>query len=55
MVTDDRMDVEYIATEFGIVSLRGKSTKERAEALISLAHPEHRDELRAAAREITLI
>jgi itaconate CoA-transferase len=55
MVTDDRMDVEYVATEFGIVNLRGKSTKQRAEALIGIAHPDHQQELRAAARRITLI
>jgi itaconate CoA-transferase len=55
MVTDDRMDVEYIATEYGIVNLRGKSTKQRAEALIGIAHPDHRQELLASARKITLI
>jgi itaconate CoA-transferase len=55
MVTDDRMDVEYVVTEYGIVNLRGRSTKGRAEALISIAHPDHREELRAAARKITLI
>jgi itaconate CoA-transferase len=55
MVTDDRMDVEYVATEHGIVNLRGKSTKQRAEALIGIAHPDHRQELLAAARKITLI
>jgi itaconate CoA-transferase len=55
MVTDDRMDVEYVATEYGIVNLRGKSTRERAEALIGIAHPDHRAELRNAARGVTLI
>ena len=55
MVTDDRMDVEYVATEFGIVNLRGKSTKQRAEALIDIAHPDHQQELRDAARRVTLI
>ncbi|HBL45326.1 MAG TPA: 4-hydroxybutyrate--acetyl-CoA CoA transferase [Planctomycetaceae bacterium] len=55
MVTDPRMDVEYICTEQGIVNLRGKSTKERAEALISIAHPDFRDELTAAAKRVTLI
>jgi itaconate CoA-transferase len=49
------MDVEYVATEFGIVNLRGKSTKQRAEALIGIAHPDHQQELRDAARRITLI
>jgi itaconate CoA-transferase len=49
------MDVEWVVTEYGAVNLRGKSTKERALALISLAHPSFRDELTAAARKITLI
>jgi itaconate CoA-transferase len=34
MVTVDRMDVEYVVTEYGVVNLRGKSTKQRAEALM---------------------
>jgi itaconate CoA-transferase len=55
MVTDVRMDVEWVVTEHGIVNLRGKSTKERALALIGLAHPDFRDELTAAARKVTLI
>jgi itaconate CoA-transferase len=55
MVTDLRMDVEYVATEHGIVNLRGKSTKERAEALIAIAHPSFRQELTAAADKVTLI
>jgi itaconate CoA-transferase len=55
MVTDLRMDVEYVCTEHGIVNLRGKSAKERAEALISIAHPDFREELRKAARNSTLI
>jgi itaconate CoA-transferase len=42
MVTDTRMDVEWVVTEFGAVNLRGKSTKQRAEALISIAHPDFR-------------
>jgi len=55
MVTDLRMDVEWVVTEHGAVNLRGKSTKERAEALIAIAHPDFRGELTAAARKITLI
>ncbi|MTH98909.1 acetyl-CoA hydrolase/transferase family protein [Roseibium sp. RKSG952] len=55
MVTDLRMDIEYICTEFGMVNLRGKSTKERALALISIAHPDFRDELTEAARRTVLI
>lgn len=55
MATDTRMDVEYIVTEYGCVNLRGKSTRERALALISVAHPNFRDELTAHARSINLI
>lgn len=55
MVTDTRMDVEWVVTEFGAVNLRGRSTKERALALISLAHPAFRDALTETARKLTLI
>ncbi|MGD9618701.1 MAG: acetyl-CoA hydrolase/transferase family protein [Mycolicibacterium sp.] len=55
MVTDTRMDVEWVVTEYGAVNLRGKSTKQRAEALISIAHPDFRAELAAAAANVTLI
>lgn len=55
MATDTRMDVEYIVTEYGCVNLRGKSTRERAMALISIAHPNFREELTAYAKSITLI
>jgi itaconate CoA-transferase len=55
MVTDIRMDVEHVSTEFGCVNLRGKSTRERALALISIAHPNFRGELRAHAKSINLI
>lgn len=55
MVTDTRMDVDWVVTEFGAARLRGKSTKQRAEALIALAHPDHRAALTAAANRVTLI
>lgn len=55
MVTNPRMDVEWVVTEHGAVNLRGMSTKERAQALISVAHPDFRGELSAAARKITLV
>ena len=45
-VTTPRTDVQYIATEYGCVNLRYKSNIERVEALISIAHPDFRDELR---------
>jgi itaconate CoA-transferase len=55
MATDTRMDVEHIVTEYGCVNLRGKSTKERAELLISVAHPNFRARLRRHAKSINLI
>ncbi|MGB8493310.1 MAG: acetyl-CoA hydrolase/transferase C-terminal domain-containing protein [Candidatus Acidiferrum sp.] len=55
MATDTRMDVEHIATEYGCVNLRGRSTRERALALISIAHPNFRDELTKHAKSINLI
>lgn len=50
-VSLSRNDVDYVVTEFGIVSLRGKNIRERAEALISIAHPKFRDSLRKQAIE----
>lgn len=45
IVTASRSCVQWVVTEFGKVNLKGKSTWERAEALISIAHPDFRDEL----------
>lgn len=44
-VTTSRNDIHYIVTEYGIADLRGKTLKERAKALISIAHPKFRNEL----------
>ena len=49
IVTDTRTNLHYLVTEFGKVCTKGKSTWERAEAIISIAHPEFRDELIAKA------
>ncbi len=54
-VTDPRMDTEFVVTEYGITNLKGKSTKERALALIELAHPKFREDLIRQAKETTLI
>lgn len=45
----------YVATEYGIVNLKGKSVPERARAMISLAHPDFREELERQAHEHRLI
>ena len=49
IVTDPRSQAYYIVTEYGAVNLAGRSTWERAEALISIAHPDFRAELIQAA------
>lgn len=50
-VTTTRNDVRYIATEYGVASLFGKTIAQRAQELINIAHPNFREELAAAARE----
>jgi RimJ/RimL family protein N-acetyltransferase len=50
-----RGDVQYVATEFGVVNLFGKNLQERAIALISVAHPDFRDELFYEAKAIGLL
>ena len=54
-VTTPRSDMMYVVTEQGIVNLKGKSVADRAKALISIAHPDFREELEAQAREKRLI
>ncbi|MBC9798665.1 acetyl-CoA hydrolase/transferase family protein, partial [Sinomicrobium weinanense] len=50
-VTTTRAHVHYVATENGVVDLFGKNLKERAKALISIAHPDHIEALEQAAYE----
>lgn len=45
VVTDTRCNVQYLVTEYGMVNLKGASTWERAERIISIAHPDFREEL----------
>ena len=54
-VTTPRNDVHYVATEYGIVNLKGLSSTDRAIALIGLAHPDYRGRLTQAARSTHLI
>ncbi|WP_312634595.1 acetyl-CoA hydrolase/transferase C-terminal domain-containing protein [Oscillibacter sp.] len=54
-VTTSRFDVQYICTEYGVVNLSGKTVSQRAEALIGIAHPDFREELRRQAVEEGLI
>jgi acyl-CoA hydrolase len=50
-VVTSRGDVHYMVTEHGIADLWGKNIRERAKALIAIAHPDHRADLLAAAKE----
>ncbi|MEV4782552.1 acetyl-CoA hydrolase/transferase family protein [Burkholderia sp. LMU1-1-1.1] len=53
-VTTGKNDVNYVVTEYGVAQLRGKSARQRSEALIGIAHPDFRAELREAAKRILL-
>lgn len=55
VITIPRMDTHYLATEYGVVNLKGKSTRERALGIISIAHPSFRDNLLRAAEDMYLI
>ena len=51
-ITVPRTFVDYVVTEYGIAELRGKSLRQRVGALIEIAHPEFRPELRTQARAL---
>jgi acyl-CoA hydrolase len=55
VVTAPRSDMMFAVTEYGMVNLKGKSIPERAKAMISLAHPDFRDDLEREARTNGLI
>lgn len=52
IVTDTRANVHYLVTEYGLVNLKGLSTWEKAEAIISIAHPSFRDQLITEAEQM---
>jgi len=54
-VVTSRGDVHFVATEYGVADLHGRSMRERAQALIGISHPAFREELEAAARKRKLI
>ncbi|MCV2421131.1 acetyl-CoA hydrolase/transferase family protein [Paucibacter sp. DJ2R-2] len=54
-MSTSKNDINYVVSEFGVAQLRGKSAKQRALELINIAHPNFREELRAAARKINLL
>ena len=53
-VSVPRQDVDYVVTEYGVAKLKGKTMRERAQELISIAHPDFRAELREEAKKLTL-
>ncbi|MFM2076685.1 MAG: hypothetical protein RJA49_575 [Actinomycetota bacterium] len=55
IATAPRSDMMYVVTEFGMVNLKGKTVPQRAAAMISVAHPDFRDDLRRQAREHRLL
>lgn len=55
IVTTPRSDMMYVVTEYGMVNLKGRTVAERAQLLISIAHPDFREELSRDAHQHNLI
>jgi acyl-CoA hydrolase len=55
VVTTLKNTVDHVVTEWGIAKLRGRSLSERAQALIAIAHPDHREALEREAIESGLL
>ena len=51
-LTTPRQYTDHVVTEFGMVNLQGKTQRQRAEALISIAHPDFQPELKRAAKKM---
>ncbi len=54
IVTDTRANTHYVVTEYGMVNVKGLSAWQKAEAIISVAHPDFRDELIAEAEKMNI-
>jgi len=54
VITDTRTTVQFVVTEYGKVNLKGLSSWQRAEALISIAHPDFREILIAEAKTLKI-
>lgn len=54
-VVTTRADVHYVVTEWGVAELFGQPLRQRIEALVGVAHPDHRSDLEAEARELGLL
>ena len=55
IVTTPRADVQYVVTEYGMVNLKHLTVRDRAKALIDLAHPDCRADLTAQARQLGIL
>ena len=55
VITTPRIDVHYLVTEHGVVNLKGRSTRQRALDIISIAHPHFRDSLLREAENMYLL
>lgn len=55
LVTVPRTFVDYVVTEYGIASLRGKTVRERIRELVAVAHPDFREGLKQEARRLYAI
>ena len=55
LVSTSKNDVDWIATEYGLAKLRGKTLSQRAKALIAIAHPKFREELTAQAKAMNIL
>ncbi|NHZ89417.1 4-hydroxybutyrate CoA-transferase [Massilia sp. CCM 8733] len=53
--TTSKNDINYVVTEYGVAQLRGKSAKQRAQALIAIAHPDFRASLREEADRMCVL
>ncbi|PWV60622.1 acetyl-CoA hydrolase/transferase family protein [Plasticicumulans acidivorans] len=54
-VSTSKNDINYVVTEYGVAQLRGKTEKQRVHELISIAHPDFREQLREQARAMHLL
>ncbi|WP_040156911.1 acetyl-CoA hydrolase/transferase family protein [Mobilicoccus massiliensis] len=54
-VSTSKNDINYVVTEFGVAQLRGKTNRQRAQALIDIAHPDFRAELTEQAQKLRIL
>ncbi|MDO8250233.1 MAG: acetyl-CoA hydrolase/transferase C-terminal domain-containing protein [Rhodoferax sp.] len=54
-MSTSKNDINYVVTEFGVAQLRGKTAKQRAQEMISIAHPDFRAELTEAAKQMHIL